>query len=170
MGLTGPGRPMMGLPDDVVLPPDDRIRRRPTADDELGRALPQTVVDQLIGPANLDRLEAAFDADTRAMVELQAVVGRRTAEWVRSALGLPSSSEEVLDETGRLRPAPVLVHDMPEVGIRASLCCRSTKRQPRSSAPNKPGSAPATPTRPPRNWRCSPPWCATREASNRSTE
>jgi integrase len=120
MGLTRAGRPMLGLPDDVVLPPDDRIRRSSPSDDELGRALPQAVVDQLIDPAALDRLEAAFDAGTRAMVELQALVGRRTAELC----GLRWDClrvEEVLDETGRHRPAPVLAHDMPKVGVRGYL-------------------------------------------------
>ena len=51
------------------------------------------------------------------MVELQAVVGRRTAELC----GLRWDClriEEVLDETGAIRPAPVLVHDMPKVAVR----------------------------------------------------
>jgi hypothetical protein len=51
------------------------------------------------------------------MVELQALVGRRTAELC----GLRCDClrvEEVLDETGGIRPAPVLIHDMPKVGVR----------------------------------------------------
>ena len=61
MGLTRVGQPMAGLPDDVVFPFHDRIRAVTDADDEQGRALPQTVVDQLLDPAALDRLEATFD-------------------------------------------------------------------------------------------------------------
>ena len=116
MGLMRAGRPMAGLPDDVVFPSHDRVRAV-ADDDEQGRALPQVVVDQLLDPAALDRLETTFDAGTRAMVELQALVGRRTAELC----GLTWDclrSEEVLDETGAVRPSPVLVHDMPKVAVR----------------------------------------------------
>ena len=116
MGLTRSGRPMAGLPEDVVLSPRERIRAV-SDDDEQGRALPQAVVDQLMDPDALDRLEAAFDVGTRAMVELQALVGRRTAELC----GLRWDClriDEALDETGGVRPAPVLVHDMPKVAVR----------------------------------------------------
>ncbi len=117
MGLTRVGQPMAGLAEDMVLPFHDRVRAVADGDDEQGRALPQVVLDQLLDPAALDRLEATFDADTRAMVELQALVGRRTAELC----GLRCDClrvEEVLDETGGIRPAPVLVHDMPKVALR----------------------------------------------------
>ena len=72
MGLTRPGQPMAGLPDEVTLPPRDRVRTRDGDDDEQGRALPQTVVDQVLDPVALDRLERLFDVDTRTMIELQA--------------------------------------------------------------------------------------------------
>lgn len=117
MGLTREGRPMAGLPDDVVFPSHDRVRAIADDDDEQGRALPQIVVDQLLDPAALTRLETLFDADTRAMVELQARIGRRTAELC----GLRWDclhAEEVLDEAGGIRPAPVLMHDMPKVAVR----------------------------------------------------
>ena len=117
MGLTRVGQPMAGLPEDVVFPSHDRVRAVTDADDERGRALAQVIVDQLLDPAALDRLEATFDPDTRAMIELQALVGRRTSELC----GLRFDClrvEEVLDETGSIRPAPVLVHDMPKVAVR----------------------------------------------------
>jgi len=115
MGLTRPGGALAGLPEDVALHPAVRIRAAST-DDE-GRALPHVVVDQLLEPAALDLLEAMADTGVRAMVELQARVGRRTGELC--ALGWDCvSSEEVLDEAGQLRAAPVLVHDMPKVAVR----------------------------------------------------
>lgn len=118
MGLPRAGQPMAGLPDDVVFPTrDHRVRAVVDGDDGQGRALPQVVLDQLLDPAALAQLEATFDVDTRAMVELQALVGRRTAELC----GLRWDClhiEEVLDETGGVRPSPVLVHDMPKVAVR----------------------------------------------------
>ncbi len=116
MGLMRAGRPMAGLPEDVVFPLHDRVRAV-ADDDEQGRALSQIVVDQLLDPAALDRLETTFDAGTRAMVELQALVGRRTAELCGLRWDCLRIEEE-LDDTGGIRPAPVLVHDMPKVAVR----------------------------------------------------
>lgn len=117
MGLTRAGRPMAGLPEDVVVPSQNRIRGVSDDDDEQGRSLPQTVIEQLTDPAALDRLEVAFDIDTRTMVELQASIGRRTGELCRLTWDC-LRVVEVVDEAGRLRPAPVLVHDMPKVAVR----------------------------------------------------
>ena len=116
MGLTRPGQPMAGLPDEVTLPPRDRVRTRDGDDDEQGRALPQTVVDQVLDPVALDRLERLFDVDTRTMIELQARVGRRTGELCRLRWDCLRISE-VIDETGQAQAVSVLVHDMPKVGI-----------------------------------------------------
>jgi integrase len=116
IGLTRDGRPMAGLPDDVAFPSHDRVHAVDN-DDERGHALPQIVLDQLLDAAALNRLEATFDVGTRAMIELQALVGRRTAELC----GLRFDClriEEVLDETGGIQPSPVLVHDMPKVAVR----------------------------------------------------
>jgi integrase len=115
MGLSRGGGPLAGLPDDVAVHPADRIRE--IIDDEAGRALPQVVLDQLLDPAALERLKGAYDGDIRFAVELQAEVGRRSCELAGLRWGCLSSAE-VLDETGRIRPAPVLVHDMTKVGIR----------------------------------------------------
>lgn len=115
MGLSRPGGPLAGLPEDVVVHRDHRIRG--VSLDEQGRPLPQTVIDQLLDPVALQLLEDSYGAHDRAMVELQARVGRRTGEvcglrW--DCLGF----DETLDETGELRAAPVLIHDMPKVAVR----------------------------------------------------
>jgi len=115
MGLSRPGRPLAGLPEEVVLRRGDRLKS--VSLDEPGRALPQTVIDQLIDPDALGRLEAMRGADTRAMVELEARVGRRTGELCGLRYDC-LAFDEVLDEAGGLRAAPVLIHDMPKVAVR----------------------------------------------------
>ncbi len=118
MGLARPGGPLAGLPDDVMLQPHDHVRGGRTDPDEHPRALPQVVVDQLLSPAALELLETNHGADARAMVEFEAEVGRRTGEVCGLRWGC-LAFDEVLDEPGRAHPAPVLVHDMPKVGIRS---------------------------------------------------
>lgn len=117
IGLARPGGPLAGLPDDAILGPHDQVRGGHADPDDHPRALPQVVADQLLSPAALDLLETNHGADARAMVELEAEVGRRTGELCGLRWGC-LAFDEVLDETGRTRPAPVLVHDMPKVGIR----------------------------------------------------
>jgi len=115
MGLSAAGGPLAGLGDDVVLQPSDRVRGRAVdPDNDQARALPQVVVDQLLAPGALEALEAKHGVDTRAMVELQAQVGRRTGELCQLRWDC-LSFDEVLDERGQVRSAPVLVHDMPKV-------------------------------------------------------
>jgi integrase len=116
MSLTRPGQPMADLPDDVALPAKDRVCLRDGDDGEEGRALPQTVVDQLLDDTALERLEGLFDVDTRVMVELQARIGRRTGELCRLRWEC-LRSVEAIDETGVARVVSVLIHDMPKVGI-----------------------------------------------------
>jgi integrase len=114
LGLSRPGGPMHGLAEDVVVPKSARVPQG--SREQQGKALPQAVIDQLLGPAALALLEEAFGPDRRAMVELQASVGRRTGELC--ALRLECLGyEELADEAGQLCRAPVLVHDMPKVGI-----------------------------------------------------
>lgn len=115
MGLTGAGRPAAGFPDDVVLHPSDQIRH--VSNDEDGRALPTVVVEQLLAPDALQRLEAASGADVRAMVELQALVGRRTGELCGLRWNC-LAADELVDHDGQVRPAPVLIHDMPKTAVR----------------------------------------------------
>lgn len=116
IGLARPGGPLAGLPEDVMLGSHDQVRGEHADPDDHPRALPQVVVDQLLSKAALELLEANHGAGARAMVELEAEVGRRTGELCGLRWGC-LASDEVLDESGRSRPAPVLVHDMPKVGI-----------------------------------------------------
>jgi len=115
MGLSRPGAPMHGLAENVVLRRSDQVPS--VSREETGRALPQVVLDQLLERTTLERLEARYDAQMRAMVELEARVGRRTGELCGLRLEC-LATEEVLDEAGRTRAAPVLVHDMPKVNRR----------------------------------------------------
>ncbi len=117
MGLARPGGPLSGLPEDVVAGPGDRVRDQRADPDGDGKALPQVVVGQLLAPTALDLLEAGHGTDVRAMVELQAEVGRRTSELCGLRLDC-LAFDEVPGETGQMRAAPVLVHDMPKVGVR----------------------------------------------------
>jgi len=116
MGLTGSAGPLAGLADDVVLQPSYRVRSH-DPDDDQPRALPQVVVDQLLAEPALGALEAQHGVDARAMVELQAEVGRRTGELCQLRWDC-LSFEETIDEAGQPRSSPVLVHDMPKVGVR----------------------------------------------------
>ncbi len=119
IGLSCTGGPLAGLPDDVVLQPSDRARGRgPDPDDEAVRALPQVVVDQLLAPNALQALEAMHGRDARVKVELQARVGRRTGELCGLRFDC-LSFDEVIDERGQVRGAPVLIHDMPKVFVRS---------------------------------------------------
>ena len=60
-------------------------RLRSVSADEPGRALPQTVIDQLLDPAALDLLEAMHGAAVRAMIELQARAGGAPASCAACA-------------------------------------------------------------------------------------
>jgi integrase len=114
MGLTQPGGLLAALPADVVLRRAERPRglRR---DDEVGRALPETVIGQLLDPDNLQRLQQQAGSSVRAAVELAAGVGRRTGELCSLRFECLDYDEHV-DEDGQHRTSPVLVHDMPKVG------------------------------------------------------
>jgi integrase len=76
LGLTRPGQPMAGLPDDFAIRRDD-IPQQPI-DDEPGRALPAGVFNQLIDA--LPALERTSGPAIRAAVELLMDTGRRPAE------------------------------------------------------------------------------------------
>jgi integrase len=114
MGLTQPGGVLAALPADVVLRRAERPRglRR---DDEVGRALPETVLAQLLDPDNLQRLQQQAGSSVRAAVELAAGVGRRTGELCSLAFDCLDFDEHA-DQDGQHRTSPVLVHDMPKVG------------------------------------------------------
>jgi integrase len=114
MGLTNPGGGLAALGDDVVIRRVERPRAR-RSDDEVGRALPEVVMRQLLSPENLDLLENLFGSTVTAAVELGAGVGRRTAELCTLAFSC-LEFDEYVDSDGRRRASPVLVHDMPKVG------------------------------------------------------
>ncbi len=117
IGLTRVGQPMAGLPEDVVFPSHDRVRAVTDATTSRDGRYPRSSSTSCSTPPPWTGLRRPSTLGTRAMVELQALVGRRTAELC----GLRWDClrvEEVLDETGAIRPAPVLVHDMPKVAVR----------------------------------------------------
>ena len=114
MGLTHPGTEAALLPDDIVIRRGERPRAR-RRDDEVGRALPQVVLDQLLSSENLHRLDELAGPTITAAVQLLAGVGRRTAELC--ALAFDCLDFDVhLGDDGERRATPVLVHDMPKVG------------------------------------------------------
>lgn len=111
MGLTQPGRELAALPDDVVI----RAVERPATtrrDDEVGKALPDTVIAQLLAPASLALLDDLAGPTLTAAVELGVGVGRRTAELCSLAFDCLDYDDHGDAEHQR---SPVLVHDMPKV-------------------------------------------------------
>lgn len=81
LGLTRPGQPMAGLPDDFGLRRDDVSQ--PARDGEPGKALPVCVLNQLI--AALPSLERDAGTTIRAAVELLMDTGRRPTEICKIA-------------------------------------------------------------------------------------
>ncbi len=79
MGLARPGGPLAGLPDQVALRRRDRSPRHHEEED-VGRALPEWVLNALLDPENLATLEALPGRSWRAAVELLAGVGRHPSE------------------------------------------------------------------------------------------
>ena len=76
LGLTRPGQPMFGLAEDFALRRDDIPQL--AQDDEPGRALPVTVLNQLLTALGI--LERAAGPSIRVAVELLADTGRRPTE------------------------------------------------------------------------------------------
>ena len=120
MGLTRPGGPLAGLPDQIAIRARDRSRRQQRREDDTGRALPRHVLTQLLDQDNLDALQAQAGPGWRAVVELMAGVGRRPSELC----GLRFDCLDYDEPTGPDSPShasPVLVYDMPKV---AKIGCR----------------------------------------------
>ena len=113
MGLAEPGGPLARLPGDVAIRPGERPRR-PRPGDAAGRALPETVLAQLLSPGSLALLESRAGQTIRAAVELDAGIGRRTAELCALRYDCLDYDEHT-GEDGARRSSPVLVHDMPKV-------------------------------------------------------
>jgi integrase len=79
LGLTRPGRPLAGLPDDFALRPDD-IPQPPDPSEE-GQALPPVVLEQLV--AALPQLEQRHSRVFSIAVQLLIDTGRRPDEICR---------------------------------------------------------------------------------------
>lgn len=120
MGLCAPGAAMAGLKDEVALRRSDVPRAEGREPEEVGRALPQSVMAQLLDEESLALLEHLAGPTVRAAVELQAGVGRRTGELCGLRFDCLDYDEHV-GEDGERRSSPVLVHDMEKV---AKVGCR----------------------------------------------
>ena len=95
IGLTRPGQPLHGLPDDFTLRPED-IPDQPE-EDAAGKDLPAEVMRALTG--HLDQLEASSGTDVRTAVELMMDTGRRPDEiatLMLDCLGTDPDGEPVL--------------------------------------------------------------------------
>ena len=114
MGLAEPGGVLARLPGDVTIRPAERPRRA-RRDDAVGRALPDSVLAQLLSAESLALLESRAGPTIRAAVELGAGIGRRTAELCDLRYDCLDHDRHV-GEDGTGRSSPVLVHDMPKVG------------------------------------------------------
>lgn len=114
MGLTRPGGPLAGLPDQVGLRRCDRSPRRHREEEDVGRALPERVLTTLLDAANLAALEALSGPTWRAAVELLAGVGRRPSELCGLRFDCLDYDERSGTD-GAVHRSPVLVHDMPKV-------------------------------------------------------
>ena len=133
-------------------------------DDEQGRALPQAVVDQLSTPP----LSTGWRPPSTPTPGRWSSCRPWSVAAPQSCAGCAGTAfGEVIDETGRLRPRRCWRTTCPRSGSPA-ICCPSTNRPPIIRA-QQARVRPASPTRPPRSWPCSPAWRATPEASNRST-
>jgi integrase len=114
MGLAQHGAVLASLADDVVVRRGERPRSN-RRDDEVGLALPEMLMAQLLSSESLQMLQAQAGATIRAAVELGAGVGRRTGELCSLRFDCLDYDIHV-DEDGGHRASPVLVHDMPKVG------------------------------------------------------
>jgi integrase len=76
LGLTRPGRPLAGLPDDFAFRPGDAPKE--PADPEQGKALPEVVLRQLV--AALPQLETSYGREISVAVQLLMDTGRRPDE------------------------------------------------------------------------------------------
>jgi hypothetical protein len=120
MGLCASGRAMDGLAEEFAVRRSDVPVAHDHDPDEVGLALPEMVMAQLLDDKSLALLEDMAGPAVRAAVELQAGVGRRTGELCSLAFDCLDFDEHV-DEDGQRRRSAVLVHDMPKV---AKLGCR----------------------------------------------
>jgi integrase len=107
------GGPLAGLRSGVVVAPEEvPLLPRRDPDDEIGDAVPDAVVAQLLDDANLGLLSD----DGRRRLEIGLEVGRRPGELCRLAFDCLAYDERVT-ENGSTETKPVLVHDMRKVNV-----------------------------------------------------
>ena len=104
--------PLSGLARSVAVAREE-IPPKPDTnpDDEVGDALPDAVLAQLLDEANLAQL--APHARRRFQIGLE--VGRRPSELCGLAFNCLAYDQRVNEQTGQPEMVPVLVHDMPKV-------------------------------------------------------
>jgi integrase len=156
MGLTRPGGPLAGLPDQIAIRARDRSRHQQRREDDTGRALPQHVLAQLLDRDNLDAIQAQAGPGWRAAVELLAGVGRRPSELCGLRFDC-LDYDEAAGSDGHPTPARCSSTTCPK-SPRSAPGCRSTTGKRPSSPLSKPGSGPRSPTPPTISW-CSSPGC-----------
>jgi integrase len=106
-----------GLPESFAVLRDDLPARSLRGPDEPSRALPRSVVRQLLEPAALARLEARGGKWAVNWFTLALGTGRRPGELTGLPLDGCLDYNVHRDENGIERRYPVLVHNMPKVGI-----------------------------------------------------
>ncbi|MDQ6837798.1 MAG: tyrosine-type recombinase/integrase [Actinomycetota bacterium] len=106
------GKPLFGLARSVGV----ELREVPAAPkrdagDEVGDAIPDAVLVQLLGDDNL----ALLSPDGRRRFEIGLEVGRRPGELCRLAYDCVAYDQRINEQTGEAELKPVLLHDMRKV-------------------------------------------------------
>jgi integrase len=114
LGLGEPGRPVLGLPAAFSLSRDDVRRVARKAQRPAARALPDTVVAQLLDEPALALLERMHGAWVRLAIEVLADTGRRPNEICILAWDCLDYDTQI-DDNGTAQKLAVLIHDMPKV-------------------------------------------------------
>jgi len=114
LSVGADGSPAFGLPGAFSLSGDDVRRLARTVARPAARALPDTVVAQLLDEPALQLLEAMHGERVRMAIEVLADTGRRPNEICILAWDCLDYDTQI-DETGATQKLAVLIHDMPKV-------------------------------------------------------
>ena len=114
LGLGAPGHPVLGLPAAFSLSRDDVRRVARKAQRPAARALPDTVVAQLLDDPALGLLEQMHGDWVRLAIEVLADTGRRPNEICILAWDCLDYDTQI-DDNGASQKLAVLIHDMPKV-------------------------------------------------------
>jgi integrase len=114
LGLGAHEQPMLGLPAAFSLSRDDvrRVARQPAR--PAARALPESVVAQLLAEPALRLLEQMHGERVRMAIEVLADTGRRPNEICILAWDCLDYDTQI-DDSGTTQKLAVLIHDMPKV-------------------------------------------------------